>query len=407
MKKRLVSIILAVVLTCSIFSGCSIHKAQETPVAVSVLLGNHACSKRINVTSPFVQEAVSRAVSTYGYVSIIAVDGDPNIIASGNCDIPNQYKNADSQKLAADTTARTLALLDGLDEVYADSPEVDTLEALRLAVRSLNEAPSESEKMIVVLDSGVCTTGLCDFHNNIMSADAVAVADALEELQAIPDLTNTRVIWLHLGEVEAPQEALSPRQLNKLRSIWEEIVKRGGGVFEYKDVPAPEEEQNNNLPVVTPIDMEREVPVTFDPVNITRSDNLFEEPQFLREEQVRFVADSDVLVDPEGAEGVLAPIAEYMQEHEDFRLLLVGTTAGDDAGDYSIALSNSRAKRIKTVLVSRGVSEERIDTIGMGGKDPWHIYNVGTSGELAAQNRKVVLLDAASDQAKELMGTSP
>ena len=191
MKKRLVSIILAVVLTCSIFEGCSVNKAKEPPVAVSVLLGNHACSKRINVTSPFVQEAVSRAVGTYGYVSIIAVDGDPNIIASGNCDIPSQYKNADPQKLAADTTARTLALLDGLDEVCADSPEVDTLEALRLAVKSLNEAPSESEKMIVVLDSGVCTTGLCDFHNNIMSADAVAVADALEELQAIPDLSGS------------------------------------------------------------------------------------------------------------------------------------------------------------------------------------------------------------------------
>ena len=403
MMKRLGIIISAIVLTFSVFTGCTVNKAQETPVAVSVLLGNHACSKKINVTSPFVREAVSKAVSTYGYVSVIAVDGNPNIVTSGNCDIPNQYKNADPQKLAADATQRTLALLDGLDDVCADSPEVDTLEALRLAVRSLNEAPSNAEKVIVVLDSGVCTTGLCDFHNNIMSADAVAVADALEELKAIPDLSGIRVVWLHLGEVEAPQQTLSPRQLIKLHGIWEEIIKRGGGESDFRDVPAPEEKQNNNLPVVTPVDVEKELPVSFDPVSSVKSENMFEEPLVFHEDQVRFVADSDVLVDPEGAEEVLSPIVEYMENHEDFRMLLVGTTAGDDAGDYSITLSNSRAERIKSVLVSKGISEDRIDTLGMGGKDPWHIANVGTSGALAAQNRKVVLLDESSAQAKELL----
>ena len=400
MKKRL--FIVLFVMLVALLTGCMAH-SSELPVATAVLLGNHKCGKKIDTNNAIIRDNISESVSTYGYISIIAVDGEPNIVAKGNCDINAQYKKADPQKLAADATARTLTILESLDAIYADSPEVDTLEAIRLAVSSLNEAPTNSVKKIVILDSGVCTTGLCDFHNNIMSADAVAVADALEELEAIPNLQGIHVTWLYLGEVEEPQESLSPKQINKLKSIWKEIIERGGGTFEYVDVPANEEKQSADLPSVTPVDVEKEVPISFDPKALSEDVNLFEEPQFLREEQVCFVPDSDTLVDPDGAQKILEPIAEYMLKHPDFRLLLVGTTAGDGAGDYSISLSNSRATRIKQVLVEKGVEEGRIDTLGMGGTDPWHIYNVGTSGELAKQNRKCVLLDADSAIAKELM----
>ena len=83
----------------------------------------------------------------------------------------------------------------------------------------------------------------------------------------------------------------------------------------------------------------------------------------------------------------------------DFTLLLAGTTAGDENSDFAKRLSYDRANAVKNTLVSLGVREERIVTAGLGSGDPWHIYGVGESGDLAAQNRKVVLMSTESDDA--------
>lgn len=132
---------------------------------------------------------------------------------------------------------------------------------------------------------------------------------------------------------------------------------------------------------------------------------LFNEPQFLSEEQVKFIGDSEQCINEASAIEVIAPIADYMVVHPDFELLLIGTTAGDETTDYSIRLSKARADTVKSTLISLGVPEERILTLGLGSSDPWHIYGVGTgmNDPMAAFNRKVVLIDANSDTAKGLL----
>ena len=60
---------------------------------------------------------------------------------------------------------------------------------------------------------------------------------------------------------------------------------------------------------------------------------------------------------------------------------------------------------MKATLKSMGIASDRIETLGPGSGDPWHIYGVGTAmnDPLASANRKVILLDAASETAIELM----
>lgn len=130
----------------------------------------------------------------------------------------------------------------------------------------------------------------------------------------------------------------------------------------------------------------------------------FEKPQFLSEEQVRFIGDSDRYLYPEEAVAVITPIAEHMKVNSTFTMLLIGTTAGDNNSEFCLDLSKRRANTVKDTLVSLGISEYRIVTLGLGSADPWHIYNVGYEGALAAQNRKVVLIDVAADLAKQLLG---
>ncbi len=70
---------------------------------------------------------------------------------------------------------------------------------------------------------------------------------------------------------------------------------------------------------------------------------------------------------------------------------------------HTLNLSQQRADQVKASLVSLGVSESRLTAIGMGCEDPWHIKGAGLEGQLASSNIKVVLLDAATDEAQTIL----
>ena len=99
----------------------------------------------------------------------------------------------------------------------------------------------------------------------------------------------------------------------------------------------------------------------------------------------------------------IQPIADYLIEHEQITVLLAGTTAGDEDSDYTMTLSQGRADAVRDTLIQLGVDETRIVTVGLGSSDPWHVYGAGYEGSIASGNRKVVLLDASSDTAKEIL----
>ena len=117
-----------------------------------------------------------------------------------------------------------------------------------------------------------------------------------------------------------------------------------------------------------------------------------------------FHPDSDqFLLGEAEVDEVLQPIADFLKAYPDTELMLIGTTAGDKATDYSYELSQKRAEAVKNRLVSLGCDASRLTAIGLSCNDPWHVYGAGTSGPLASSNRKVVLLDKASTSADEVL----
>ena len=123
----------------------------------------------------------------------------------------------------------------------------------------------------------------------------------------------------------------------------------------------------------------------------------------LTEEQVSFVPDKSTYLNEEEAVAIIRPIADYLIEHEQITVLLAGTTAGDEDSDYTMTLSQERADAVRDTLIQFGVDESRIVTVGLGSSDPWHVYGAGYEGSIASGNRKVVLLDASSDTAKDIL----
>lgn len=99
---------------------------------------------------------------------------------------------------------------------------------------------------------------------------------------------------------------------------------------------------------------------------------------------VNFAFDSAKLT-PE-ASGKLNQIANYLGEHDNYRVLLEGHTDSVGAEAYNQKLSEKRANSVKQGLVGAGVTAEKIDVVGYGELKP---IATNTTKEGRAENRRV------------------
>lgn len=409
--KKIISIIL--MLACvfalvSTLAGCSVTsvKAPSEKSAVCYVIANTANSKGLNFNSPLVQDTVYSTVRNYGFIAVVNADGKPEIVHAASYDLEDKYKSASKEKLDMDARSKATNIVLSMQSIIADDPEVDYLESLRLAVRTLSSLEGYDSKTIVLMGTGLSTTGVMNFSNNLISAEPEMVINLLNEKSEIPDFAGITVYSQQLGDVAAPQQELSSEQRIKLEKIYGGIVETGGGNFVYNEIIANPVDDTKQYPSVTPVKLPSDTPISFEEVAFEK-ENIFEEPVFLTEEKIGFVADKGTFLNPREASETLRPVAEYLASHPSISIVLAGTTAGDSDSDFTMTLSKQRAEAVKDALIQLGVIADRIITIGLGSeKDPWHVYNAGYDGAAAAGNRKVVLLDASSERAASILELS-
>ncbi len=409
--KKTISIIL--MLACVIalvftLAGCSGNgvKAPAEKAAVCYVIANTANSKGLNFNSPLVQDTVYSTVRNYGFIAVVNADGNPEIVHAASYDLDDKYKSASKEKLDMDARSKATNIVLSMQSIVADDPEIDYLESLRLAVRTLSSLSGYDSKSIVLIGTGLSTAGVMNFSNNLISAEPDTIVNLLNEKSEIPDFTGITVYSQQLGDVAAPQQELTSAQRIKLERIYGGIVETGGGTFIYNDIIANPVDETKQYPSVTPVNLPSDTPISFEEV-VFEEDNIFEEPVFLTEEKIGFVADKAVFLNPDEANETLQPVAEYLVKHPSVSIVLAGTTAGDKDSDFTLSLSRQRAETVKNALVELGVNADRIIAIGLGSeKDPWHVYNAGYDGAAASGNRKVVLLDASSGRAVSILGLS-
>ncbi len=85
-------------------------------------------------------------------------------------------------------------------------------------------------------------------------------------------------------------------------------------------------------------------------------------------QNMQFATDSSVF--REGAKERLQPLADYLKAEEGARIRIEGHTdsRGDEA--YNKSLSHRRASSVAEFLTRQGISESRIDIVGMGEEKP-------------------------------------
>lgn len=384
----LVTVIMAVV-------SCGTPNVK-TPLALSIVAGQHANSKAINPTATEIIQKVSDATASYGIVSIVCADGNPQLTASWKISPPETLGLAES-KLRQISINQAKAILTSLMTVKANSPEVDTIKALNIAVRSFADAPVNSDRQILVLDSGLPTSGELNFlESDLINASPSAVVDLLYSKQAIPDFSNTTVTWIGMADVGAPQNDLSPSQRENLKNIWTAIVEKTGGKAVILDtLPSNDDNPASDFPKVSTIDFLSSQASSVGAVDAIVFRN------------IQFLGDTTEYADPNSATEILKTVADYLKVTPDFSVLVVGTTAGEDSEDYCMRLSSGRANAVRDTLISLGAAANQIIAVGLGYNDPWHIPDTRPDGALiesvAAENRKIVLMDAAAAEAQSIL----
>lgn len=397
MKKNLM-ILMMLTLMVVLLAACNDEPAPIT--AGCIAYSSRSNCKPVNFESEAIRNLTEDVAESYGTLGAVCIDGNPDIVGNvGFDDVPEQVKEDGSRRIKEDAKKRVSSFISTVAEYSADDPETDLLAALQLAVRSVRSNKDAERMVIVAADSGLDTCGEANFRKNLLSADPDRIAEDLYRREAIPDFSGITVVFQNLGDVESPQGELTLKQVNRLKEIWRAIVEKTGGEVCFDDALPADRSTEEKFPDVTVIDLPREVAIDYTGNGeIDLADALI-----ISEERVKFIGDSDKYADSSAAESILKPIAAYLAANEKIRILLIGTTAGDENSEYNVKLSKQRAEAVRSTLVGMGVDARRIAVLGMGNSDPWHIPGVGTEGDMAAQNRKVVLLDAESETAKAIV----
>ncbi len=381
---------LAAVCAAGMLTGCAQEEASgaSQPESAAFVVGAHA-----NAPLPKVDAAadyLAAAVDTNGYVEVVSAEGQPRSAVAGA--IVGSTANTESKR-AQENDQWKAALPGYLSEVRAQTPEVDTLASIELAARALSEAPGTHR--IVVMDSGLSTTGALDFTQGaLIEADASEVAAWLSDNDELPDLSGMALDWYYLGDVAAPQADLTPSQRDNLRAIWQAILEACGATVTFHDT-TPATDAAEGLSSVSAVDLPERPSM---PDTLTAGESVQVE---FTESDVKFEGDSAEFVDIDQARAAVAECAQVMEENSNVTCLVEGTTASADpsqgeAGEQFVRdLSQKRADAVAQLLVEAGANPDAIQTRGCGDDHASHVEDRDGDGLLipskAAQNRKVII----------------
>jgi len=413
-----VCILLIVILCCGLLSSCNTAKLE--PISIAIVIGNHANQRKYEYSDSSVDTALNTAKKAFdnkdfvydGKVSVITCDGSPHPIeilnSKGNPAKFAQDANSNTVKRERITGyAKLVWDFLGTDSTKARTSEVDILTALRVAKSAVDNGDPNHEKHIIVIDPGVATKGDIDWKimegldNKKETDDFIAFLKNNKQL----DLSGINVHWYGFAAV-ASEQKLESDAVDRLKTFWEDLLRACGATNiiindndQYVGTPNVHTEEDDGYPSVRS--------VTFGTATFG-SEGRLDLPKVL------FVADSDKLLDDEAS--VKAQMTKQVIAMQNFfsskpneKLYLLGTTAtSKQGGDGSIHLSQLRANRLKKVLVSMGISEEKLVAVGVGARVPKELRieenpNGVFDTNLAEANRKAAVYIWDSEELQKIL----
>lgn len=396
--KKLVLTLVVVLCNMLLLLGCANgYETGKRQMASVFIAGVHSNSFKIPFNASLITEGLYNTCYTYGDVSFINVDADPIVFYQTRI-LPPKVNGLSEEKLDAIASEYTTQLQQILATAAPRVEEADTLKAIQKAAQALKGVDENTtDKVLVILDSGLSTSGYLDFTKGLLNAEVTDIVNALREEMAIPDLKEVNVVWAFCGEAAPPQKELNEKEKAKLKDIWEEILLAANAKTVTFSDDFTSMEEYSGLPKVSTVE-----------TNQVEMDIKIEEALetvVLDNTSIQFVGDKAEFVNREVAESNIRILAEQLMEHPNNKVYVIGTTASGSA-DFCNRLSMERAQAVVDVLIGMGIPEEQLVPMGLGYEDPWHVDDLDTNGRLiedkAFQNRKVLIVDVNGDDAAQL-----
>ncbi|HEX2073844.1 MAG TPA: OmpA family protein [Geodermatophilus sp.] len=371
--RRLLAVAGSVALAASV-AGCTDPAPGDPTGGLAVVLGAH-----VNMPPAAVEgvagQVLANAVDTQALVSLVVADGAPFVLESRQLETAGD----DGDAWRASEQANRRALGEVISSAAARSPETDLLGALRLAAAEIAAAPGRHT--ILVVDSGLSTTGALDFRQpGLLDADPADLVASLQAAGALPDLGGAHVVFQGLGDTAAPQPELGAAR-EQLIDLWTAVVLAAGAVEVNVERTPLQGEPAADLPPVSVVGPGGGLTCTANTVVLDGGD-------------VAFAADTAVFKDPAAATATLQPIADHMRG-DGVTATLTGTTADVGDAEGQRRLSRERAQAVADLLRDLGVPADRMTVVGLGSEFPGYVQDHDGQGHLspaaAALNRKVII----------------
>lgn len=398
MKRNLKCMVVLFSMAVLLLTGCTncvgTENKETKEIALSVIVGNHANAMEIPLNSPTIRGYVYDSCYTYGNVSLVKLDGSPKVYYQA--DIPKpEVKGLTESKKSTIASGYTEQLVNKIRDAHPETAEVDVLKAIQQAAITLQGSSENADKVLVIMDSGLSTTGYVDFTKGLLEAEVDNIVEKLKIAEAIPDLKAVRVVWMFSGQTANPQQELSERQKKKLKEIWSSILVEGGATEVHFTSDIATEIADNSYPEVSTVNVESRS-IEVETIETVVLDNT----------SVQFVGDKATFVNKDLAMTYIEKVAEELHSHPQNKVYVIGTTATGDR-EFCNQLSSDRAQVVADILVNElGISDTQLVPLGLGFSDPWHIADTDDSGkyieELASQNRKVLIVDVNGLDAEKL-----
>lgn len=173
-------------------------------------------------------------------LSIVLADSSPSLIVNNVVSSTGSLPQDISR--AIETTFRDLDVasrcsagdLKKPNDQIATDPETDMLRAMSVASDQFNTL---EEKSLFILGNGIQTSGAIlmqdsgSFPRDTVSAKLLA--KSLDKRNEIPDLTDVKVTWYGLGQVDGQyQKPLPVAKTKALEDFWREVIHLGGGTLD-------------------------------------------------------------------------------------------------------------------------------------------------------------------------------
>ncbi len=367
--KRIKSFFLALTILISAFSFTGCGSEASKPLALAVVVGAHSNFNQIPKNLKQIDELFYKVAETY-------------------------------RKSIAEEYVEQMGYVLFSEKGQAQKREVDTLRAIRLAANSIQDKDN-SERLILVIDSGLSTVGELNFVEEGFQISAENIVADLEKKKAIPDLNGLSVEWLYCAETALPQPRLSELQKFVLQEVWEKILEAGDAENVKFHSQPPSSSPHEGLPPVSIVEREAD----------EEEGGLYEKKHILENRIFLFKGDLAEFEEEQDSYETLVVLAEELQSNPESHVYVIGCTAGSPRKAFCKQLSEDRIHAVTDVLSQLGVSESQMLSYGLSSDNPWYVNDLDQNGkqieEIAAPNRRVMVIDVDSGEAEKLLGYLP